>query len=334
MNSYERTMARLRGERADSLPVHPLFMIYAADLVGARYDTYLRDSAVLVQGQMAVLEQFGVDLVSCCSDAWREAADCGARLVWHDHAPPSCEAPLLREPADLARLRMPDPFGGGRMTDRLEALRSFAGQVKGQCVILGWVEGPIALAANLMGLEAFLTVCVEDPEFACALMDWAVELAARFAAAQVAAGADMIGIGDAAASLVSPSWYAREIAPRERRLVAGIHAAGAKARLHICGGVRGKYAAMESTAADMIDIDYPQPLAEARAAMRPQTVLAGNLNPATVLLAGTPDDVARGFEQCHREAGDAYAVAPGCEVPPATPEANIRAMVAYARSVA
>lgn len=333
MNSYERTMARLRGERADCLAVHPLFMIYAAGLIGARYDTYLRDHAVLVRGQMAVLEKYEVDLVSCCSDAWREAADCGAQLVWHDHAPPSCEAPLVQEPGDLARLRMPDPGDAGRMSDRLEAVRSFAGLVKGQSVILGWVEGPVALAANLMGLEPFLAVSVEDPHFACDLMDWSVELATRFAVAQAAAGADMIGIGDAAASLVSPAWYAREIAPREARLVAAIHTAGATARLHICGSVRGKYAAMESTGANMIDIDYPQSLAEARAAMRPQTVLAGNLNPAAVLLAGKPDDVTRGFEQCHREAGDAYFVAPGCEVPPATPEANIRAMVAYARSV-
>jgi MtaA/CmuA family methyltransferase len=220
------------------------------------------------------------------------------------------------------------------MTDRLEALRAFAGLVKNQTVILGWIEGPAALAANLMGLENFLASCVEEPEFAGAVMDWAAELAGRFARAQIAAGADMIGMGDAAASLVSPSCYARAIAPRETRLVEAIHAAGATARLHICGSVRGKYAAMEATRADIIDIDYPQPIAEARAAMRPQTVLAGNVSPAGVLLAGTPDEVRRAFQRCHQEAGPAYVVAPGCEVPPATPEANIRAMVAYARSVA
>ncbi len=43
MNPYERTTRRLREEPADRLPVHPLFMIHAADVVGVKHSDYVRD---------------------------------------------------------------------------------------------------------------------------------------------------------------------------------------------------------------------------------------------------------------------------------------------------
>ena len=55
--------------------------------------------------------------------------------------------------------------------------------------------------------------------------------------AQIAAGADTIGIGDAIASQVSPDIYDRLIQPREKKLVRAIQAAGGLVRLHICGNI-------------------------------------------------------------------------------------------------
>lgn len=334
MNSYERSAAKLRGMEVDRLPVQPLFMVYAADLIGLKYWEYLQDYRNLVKGQLAVAEKFGMDLVSCCSDAWREAADCGARLKWFDHQPPSCEEHVITGPADLAKLNIPDPEGGGRMTDRLEAIRLFAGQVKGQLPIMGWVEGPIAEAVDLFGMQEFMMATVEEPEFASALMDWTTEMEMRFALAQIAAGADIIGIGDAAASLVSPRFFQNEAAPRERKIVDAIHAAGAFARLHICGNVRGKTAAMDATGADLIDIDYLQTISEARESIRAKTCLCGNLNPVTQILGSTPEQIRADFAECYRQSGMAYVVAPGCEVPPETPDANISAMMKAATMAA
>lgn len=332
MNSLERTRKRLLGETPDRIPAHPLFMTYAARRIGVLYSDYVRDYRILARGQLALLERFDtLDVVSCCSDAWREAADCGAELAWHDHLPPTCRRPVLDGPETLARLRMPDPEGGGRMSDRLEAVRLFASRVKGHTPILGWVEGPLAEAVNLLGMDALLVATLEQPEFVAALMDWTTELATRFAKAQVAAGADIIGLGDAAASLVSPEYYAAEVAPRERAVIGAIHEAGAFARLHICGNVHGKFAAMDSTGADLIDIDYPQTLAEARrGGIRPAVCLCGNLHPVAQLRDAAPERVAADLAEAHRQAGEAFILAPGCEVPPDTPDAPLRAFFASA----
>ncbi len=332
MNSQERTLARLDGTPVDRLPVAPLFMIYAADEIGVKYSDYVRDDRLLVKAQLALAEKFPLDVVSCCSDAWREAADLGTELEFPDHQPPHGRRPLLETPKDLVRLRLPDPSSGGRMTDRIDAVRNFKEQVKDEIPILGWIEGPLAEAVDLYGMDNLMIATMDEEDFVLDLMDFIVEMERRFALAQIEAGATMIGIGDAAASLVSPGFYEEHVAPREKALVDSIHEAGARVRLHICGNVKGKFQAMASTGADMIDIDYPQALSDVREAVGPDIVLSGNVHPVEGVYKGTPDSVREAFAKCHEEAGERYILAAGCEIPPGTPEENVRAMFNYALS--
>jgi uroporphyrinogen-III decarboxylase len=51
-----------------------------------------------------------------------------------------------------------------------------------------------------------------------------------------------------------------------------------------------------------------------------------------VLRNGTPEAVRAKLAACHRAAGERYIVGAGCEVVRDTPEANVRAMVDYART--
>jgi MtaA/CmuA family methyltransferase len=334
MNGFERTTACLAGDPVDRVPTHPLFMRYAADFINVTYADYVRDYRLLTKAQFALADRFPLDLVSCCSDSWREVADCGAVLEFPADAPPHAITPLLQAPADLMKLKRPDPLAGGRMTDRIEAIRTFADSAKGQLVILGWVEGPIAGAVNLCGMTPFMKAIKRDRSFACDVMDWIVDLEIAFATAQVEAGADMIGLGDAAASLVAPSVYAEEIVPRERRLIDAIHQAGASARLHICGDVHGKFNALAETGADLLDVDFLQTIAEVRSAVGPEVCLAGNVDPVGVLLNGTPDEIRAACATCRQAAGPRYMLAAGCEIAPQTPDANLDAFFAVAASPA
>ena len=331
MNSFERTWARLEGRPCDRLPAHPIFMIYAADLVGETYERYLKDHRILVKGQMELVARYGIDVVSCCSDPWREGADCGTPLKWFPRQPPAALRHVVATPADLAKLKVPDPLGGGRMTDRVKACEEFSRQAKGQVPILGWIEGPLAQAADLHGMNELLADVAAEPEFVTAIMDFAVEMEIAFAVAQVRAGADMIGIGDAAASLVSPAFYRREIQPREKKIVDAVHAAGAKARIHICGKTDGKFKEMAATGAELFDIDSPSDIADARAGM-PGKCLCGNLNPVKDCRDSTPARIREDLAAIHARAGEPYILALGCEVPPGTPEENVKAIFEYARN--
>lgn len=52
---------------------------------------------------------------------------------------------------------------------------------------------------------------------------------------RVEAGADIIGIGDAVASLISADMYERLVMPHEKQIIEAVHGLGARVKLHICG---------------------------------------------------------------------------------------------------
>jgi uroporphyrinogen-III decarboxylase len=107
---------------------------------------------------------------------------------------------------------------------------------------------------------------------------------------------------------------------------------GIKVRLHICGNIRRILSGVGRLGCEIVDLDFMVPVAEARAAMGPAQVLAGNLNPVAVLRNGTPESITAAIAECHRQAGGPYIVAAGCEVPRDTPPQNLRALRDYARS--
>jgi len=171
----------------------------------------------------------------------------------------------------------------------------------------------------------------DDPGFVRDLFAFAVEMELAFAKAQVQAGADLVGVGDAASSLVGPRIYSEFVWPWQVRLVDGIHALGAAVRLHICGDTRRNLELMGRLGCEIADIDYPVPLADARAKMGARQVLLGNLDPVRALRDGTPESVKQALAECHRAAGRRYIVGAGCEVPRGTPAENLLAMRDYAR---
>src|ERR1035437_9829281 len=122
---------------------------------------------------------------------------------------------------------------------------------------------------------------------------------------------------------------------------------------------------MGQTGADIIDLDFPTPLGHARRAMRETQVLLGNIDPVRDLRDGTPASVEAALAECYRQggggvtfwgrrgggrggaprdrgdaalaesyrqAGAASICGAGCEVPRATPHANVEAMARFARS--
>ncbi|MCL4787425.1 MAG: uroporphyrinogen decarboxylase family protein [Verrucomicrobia bacterium] len=334
MTSRERVLAHLAGQPVDRLPLMPITMMFACDQIGATYRDYCTDCRVLVEGQIRTAEKFGFDYVNTMSDPAREAADCGAKVEYFDQQPVAIveEEALLADKTKLASLRVPDPLGGGRMTNGIKALDLYREKIGKEKVIEGWVEGPIAEAADLRGINTVMTDFFDDPAFVRDLFEFVVEMELRFAREQVKAGADIIGVGDAAASLVGPQLYEEFVFPYEKKLVDGIQAAGGKVRLHICGNTRKILAGMGRLGCDIVDLDSLAPLNEARQQMGAGQVLLGNINPVTVLRNGTPASVTAAIAECHRQAGARYIVGAGCEVPRDTPPENLRAFCEYARA--
>jgi MtaA/CmuA family methyltransferase len=312
----------------------PITMMFACDQIGARYRDYCTDFRVLAEGQIRTAEKFGFDYVNTMSDPAREAADCGATVEYFDQQPVALveDRALLADKSRLASLKTPDPLGGGRMHNGIQAVALLKERVGKEKVVEGWIEGPMAEGADLRGINTIMIDFFDDPGFVRDLFAFVIELELRFAREQVKAGADVIGIGDAAASLVGPQFYSEFVWPYEKKLIDGIHALGARTRLHICGNTRPLLEAMGKLGCAIVDLDYPSPIEQGRQKMGPNQVLLGNLNPVQVLRNGTTQGVTDAIAACHREAGPRFIVGAGCEVPRDTPAANLRSLCAYAHS--
>ena len=331
MNGYERYIGVVKGEAVDYLPRIPILMQYAAEYIGSNYGEFAADYRVLTQSNEVCAQDFGIDQLSCISDPYRETQGFGSTVQYVPDGPPHSTHPLLST-KDLTVLAKPDPQSSERMLDRVQAAEAYKQKYGGEYSILGWVEGPAAEAADLRDVSTFMMDLMDDEPFACELMDLCVDVGIEFARAQFAAGADTIGIGDAVASQISPKIYEKLIQPREKRLVKAIQEMGALVKLHICGNITHLLPGIADLGVDILDVDHMVSLATVRETVGPDVVVAGNMDPVTVIRNGTPDGIRAAVAKAYAEAGNPYMINAGCEIPAGTPVENLKALcelVAY-----
>jgi MtaA/CmuA family methyltransferase len=333
MNGRDRVLAFLAGQPVDRVPALPVVMQFCADHVGVLYGEYMRDHRVLAEAQVRTAEDYDLDCVSCMSDPAREATDCGAHVEFFPDQPAALveRDALLADKRRLLGLEAPDPLGGGRMHEAILGLALMKARAGDEKIVMGWVEGPCAQAANLRGLTALFLDFHDDPAFVRDLFAFVVDLELRYARAQAETGIDLIGIGDAAASLVGPRYYQQLVWPYEKQLVDGLHALGLPVRLHICGDTQKIAGGMGRLGCEIVDLDFLTPMSLGRSAMGPDQILLGNIYPVRALRDVPASAVRSGIAECHRQAGARYIVGAGCEVPRDTPRENVRAMIEYAR---
>ena len=335
MNGRERVLALIEGRAVDRLALMPITMMFAADQIGVKYGQYVTDYRVLVEGQLRTAEKFDIDMVSTISDPAREAGDLGAKVRFFDDQPPAFEESdaLLADKGILSRLKVPDPTSTPRMLDRIQAVALFREKVAGERIVEGWIEGPCACAANLRGINTLMLDFHDDPVFVNELLTFATELGIAFARAQRDAGAELMGVGDAVASLIGRPIFEKMIAPYHAKLVEALRSMGLKTRSHICGNTTKICKSRASFDYDIIDIDSPVSLDHARAEMGPEVIILGNIPTVRVMEQGTPEQVRAAAADCHRACGAKHMISAGCEVPRSTPLENMYALRDYAYSL-
>jgi len=323
MTPKERVYKRLNGKEVDKIPNLNIIMTFAAKFIDTPYKQYVTDHKYLVDGNIKCCEKFGIDMVSAISDPFRETHGFGANIIFPEDDVPKCTDHLLKEYSDIKKLKINDPDKSERMHDRLEAIRLFKKELGEEYPILGWAEGPIAEATDLRGMGKIMTDIFDSPGFIEELFEICTEQSIVFSNAQIDAGADMIGIGDAAASLIGPQIYKDMVLKYEQRIINAIHKRGAKARLHICGNISSILEYLPQTGADIIDIDWMVDFKEANRIFEGKCSACGNFDPVQIMLNGSTKDVREAVLSCIDQGNATTFIAAGCEIPKMTPLENM-----------
>ena len=336
MNEKQRVFSVLSGNKPDRIPNLNIIMQFAAREIGVSYSAYCKDFRLLCEGNIVCAEKYGIDCVTTMSDPMKEASAFGSKIIFPEDGVPYTKEYLLEDEDQLLRLKTVNPCDSERMSQSVNAVELYKRRLGNDSVVIGWVEGCLAEAADLRGVNELLMDLVINEAFVIELLDLCLEQAVLFARAQIDAGADIIGVGDAIASVAGPVYYQKFALPYQIKLLSAIREMGAKTKLHICGDVTPFLEFLPAEHCDIIDLDWMVPLDRAAQLFGGKCTLSGNYDPVAVLLQGTPASVRQAVIDCGKAAAARhcsdssaairYFSSAGCEVPKYTPPANLLAV--------
>jgi uroporphyrinogen decarboxylase len=302
-------------------------MHFAARFHGRTYREFASDYRVFVESNAACVERFGLDAVMLLSDPWRETSAFGARVEFPEDAVPLCREHVVRSIEDAKALVNPDVHRAERTRDRILAARYFHELLGDSIPVIGWVEGPLAEACDLAGVNEMLLAIALEPDYVRLLMEKCLVTAKDFARAQIGEGCAVMGVGDAICSQISPAMYHDYVLPLHRELFEYIHSLGAAVKLHICGNITHLLPHLAETGADIIDLDWMVDVDAAHRALGDTAALSGNLNPVAMIRDRPADEVyAAARDLVERGKGRKFILSGGCEITVDTPHGTLMAM--------
>jgi uroporphyrinogen decarboxylase len=220
-----------------------------------------------------------------------------------------------------------DPLDSPRTLDRIKACELLRQKAGNDYPVIGWIEGGLAEASSLRGINDLMMDLAGEEEYLPELFEILFAQQKRFAKAQIDAGADFIGMGNAAASLIGPQLYEKYGLDWDKAIIKYIQEQGARVKLHICGNITSLLELLVESGADIVDIDWMVDFDNAVQIFKDtDTAVSGNFNPAGAILRGTVDEAKEDVRRCIEVGIGNTLIAGGCEIPAATPDENLLAM--------
>ncbi len=339
MNGYRRIRAALDGGRPDRVPVMLHNFMPAAREAGFSMKRFREDPGAIAASFIQAVETYAYDGILVDVDTVTVAGALGVKVDFPEDAPARWAGPALKDLAGVRDLPLPDIGNHPRVRIWLEAvsrIKTYFGDevfVRGNCD-----QAPFSLAGMMRGPEEWMMDLMDSGRLADAraLLDYGGLAAAEFISLMAETGADMVSNGDSPAGpdLISPAMYREFAQPHERALVEQAHASGLPYALHICGATTLILDAMLDTGADALELDYKTDIRAAHDALKGRAAFIGNIDPSSVLALGTPALVESRTRELLQVFSDfpGFVLNAGCAMPSETPPANIRAMIAAARS--
>ena len=304
----------------------PILMHFAARFIGNTYGEFASDYKILVDSNIKAMEYFDLDMVGLISDPYRETSAFGANVTFPDEAVPICKEIIVNSMDDIKSLKNPDVYKAKRTLDRIKGAELFQKELKGEVPVIGWVEGPLAEACDLAGISNMLVYLMADADFCNMLLDKCVITAKDFAKAQIEAGCQVIGMGDAICSQIDALTYDMFVKERHREIINHIHGCGGKVKLHICGNITHLLPSISELNVDILDIDYQVDMDEAYDILGPDVIRCGNINPVLVEERSAEEIFQATAILVEKEKGRKFIISAGCEITVNTLYENLMAM--------
>lgn len=310
----------------------PIASFPGGQITGATVRHMVTEAAAQAEAVLALHERFRTGVMLTCMDLSLEAEAFGAEVQFGDDEVPTVVGQRIRDLTEIHRLPIP-PVGAARTGMALRVVGELVRRKPGVDVLAG-VTGPFSIASRLLGVSEALLLTLEEPAQVRTLVDRCAIFLEGYIKALRDAGAVGVFMAEPTAGLMSPAAVAEFCTPAVAGLVASVRGDRFAVLLHNCAARPAHLPALLAAGARGLHFGAPMDLAEALAAADPVTWVFGNLDPARLFVAGTPDTVRTAATECRDRFGDdpRFVLSSGCDLPRATPLGNLEAFFEAARS--
>ncbi len=326
MSGKELVLAAIERRKVERIPWVPFCGVHAGKLIGKTATEFLKSPKCIVDGLSKAVEIYKPDGIPVAFDLQIEAETFGCELNWSDDNPPAVIShPLADGSIKLEDLQIP-AMSDGRIPILLQATRKLRAKFP-DIAIYGLVTGPFTLALHLLGTDIFMGM-FDRPDYIHDVLNFCADVAVAMSKMYIDEGCDIIAAVDPMTSQIGPDQFEEFCSKPSIKLFDAIKARNAKGSFFVCGHAQNNIAVMCDCHCDNISVDENIPLDYVRDICTEKKVsFGGNMKLTTVILLGSPDDNKVNAFECMELGGyEGFILAPGCDLPFATPEENLMAV--------
>jgi len=326
MTGKELVLAAIERKKVDRIPWVPFCGVHAGLLIEKNATEYLKNADNIVAGLEKTVELYRPDGIPVIFDLQIEAEILGCELNWSEDNPPAVIShPLSEGKIKLEELKLPKA-SDGRIPIVVEATKQLRSKYP-DLALYGLITGPFTLALHLLGTDIFMGM-FDDPEKIKKVLDFCADVGKEMSKFFVEAGCDIIAVVDPMTSQIGPDQFKEFCSVPVSYVFDAIRELDAKGSFFVCGHAQNNIEVMCDCHCDNISIDENIPLDYVKDICQAKNVsFGGNIQLTTVMLLGTPDDNKVNALECMETGGfEGFILAPGCDMPYATPPENVSAI--------
>ncbi|MDU1892599.1 MAG: uroporphyrinogen decarboxylase family protein [Dysgonomonas sp.] len=254
-----------------------------------------------------------------------EAEAFGAEVVFSDDEIPTVKGRLVYDRESVEQLTIPD-INSSRVPEYILANKLTVERIKDKPVLGGCI-GPFSLAGRLFDMSELMMACYTEPDVAEMLLTKCTEFLKDYVLALKKQGINGIIIAEPAAGLLSPDGCQEFSSKYVKEIIELVQDDEFLVILHNCGNIGHCTEAMLNTGAMGYHFGNMMDMKLALEQCPSNVLVMGNLDPVGLFKNATPQQMKEAtLNLLHQTDGlSNFVISSGCDVPPLTPDANIRA---------
>jgi uroporphyrinogen decarboxylase len=283
---------------------------------------------------MDIMRRHGGDLITAGYDGTLAVKALGGNVVFRDKGAPDVLDPLIKDIADLDKIKMERIKEDYYYQVDYEVSRHLIALAGDEYFVSTGFWGPFTQAGLLFGTEPLMRKCLKDRNAVRGLLDFCFELLKICSEDIIDLGAGIGSIADPTASkdMISRKLFEDLALPYLKKVYDWYASKNQLTTLHICGDITDRLDLMPETGANILSLDYKVSMKTAAEMLGDKMVIAGNADPVDVIMLGNEETVRNAYMKILEEVeGVPYVLMAGCSIPSKTPLANLKAMrdIAY-----